>query len=131
LFLILVMGGYFYSRFVVYINFVKVWGIIIDKLFGRLYNRSATEGYYPQFQFSYHDRAYISADRGRMARLKKKDDKVVVIFPEGRPEQAVIYSFLSYWIGFGFLFVILLTSFLFLLIKNQYALFKKNFRRRK
>jgi len=83
-----------------YKNSEKREAIVIDLMEGRTPARPGTLFYYPQFQFIYDDSAYISSDQLTWTRTKKPGDKVTVIFPKGQPEQAIIYTFVSYWIYF-------------------------------
>ena len=88
-----------------YKNSKKIRAVIIDRIetFGK---RGGY--YYPQFQFTYNDSVYISADKLSWTRGKKQGDSITVIFPKGNPEQAIAYTFVSYWISLP----ALLTSFM-------------------
>ena len=59
--------------------------------------------YYPQFQFTYDDSTYVSEDKLIWTSGSEIGEKLTVIFPKGQPEQAIIYTFVSYWIYFPLL----------------------------
>jgi hypothetical protein len=109
----------------------KAQGVVTDMLESS--GRRSSTSYYPQFQFIYRDSLYTSADNGTMARFKEIDDKVTVIFPGGRPEEAVIYTIISYWISLpAVLLSAAIATFFFAIpfIVRQYRLFKEEFRGR-
>jgi hypothetical protein len=54
--------------------------------------------HYPEFQFVYNDSTYISSDKLFWTSGWEPGEKLTVIFPEGQPEQAIIYTFVLYWI---------------------------------
>ena len=73
----------------------KIRAVVIDRLesTGR-----RNHYFYPQFQFTYNDSVYISADKLYWTREKAVGEKLTLVFPKGEPENAVIYTFVSYWI---------------------------------
>jgi hypothetical protein len=77
-----------------YKNSEKVSAVVID----RIEHTGKRSYFYPQFQFTYNDSVYISADDLLWTRGKKIGKKLTVLFPKGQPEYAVIYTFVSYWI---------------------------------
>ena len=78
-----------------YKNSEKRKATVIDRIEQR---RRKGEYYYPQFQFVYNDSTYISSDKLFWTSGWEPGEKLTVIFPEGQPEQAIIYTFVSYWI---------------------------------
>jgi hypothetical protein len=78
-----------------YKNSEKITATVIDRI-------ESTERrkhyFYPQFQFGYNDSIYISADQLYWTREKRKGEMITVIFPKGDPEDAVVYTFVSWWI---------------------------------
>jgi len=77
--------------------------------------------YYPQFQFVYNDSTYTSADKLFWTSDKEPGDKLTVIFPKGQPEEAIIYTVVSYWIYLPALLISFMISFfvfaMFVIIK--------------
>ena len=55
--------------------------------------------HYPQFQFVYNDSTYISSDKLFWTSGWEPGEKLTVIFPKKEPGQAIIYTFVSYWIS--------------------------------
>jgi hypothetical protein len=128
---ILFMAGYFYlSKMEEYAGSVKVKGEVIDMLWaGRGSGKYSSGRYkYPQFSFEYNDSTYISSDKNMYAKTRDIGDRVTVIFPADMPEEARIYSVLTWWISFPTLLVSgLLFAMLFgvLFVTGQYNLYKK------
>ena len=84
------------SKKAAYRNSEKREAVVIDRLEART---SRGIAYYPQFQFNYNDSVYISADKLWLTSGKRPGAKLIVIFPNGSPGDAVIYTFVSYWIS--------------------------------
>jgi hypothetical protein len=85
-------------------------------------------GYYPQFQFSYQGDIYTSADELIWVRNKKKGDHLTVIFANKKPEQAIAYTILSYWVSFTKFSISFLIAYLLFKIPflwGQYTAFKR------
>lgn len=78
-----------------YRNSEKIRAVVIDRIesTGR-----RNHYFYPQFQFTYNDSDYVSADKLYWTREKSIGEKLTVVFPKGEPENAVVYTFVSYWI---------------------------------
>ena len=129
------MCCYFYfSKIDAYHNAEKADGVVIDRLYGAKRGlKSPSTDYYPQFQFSYHDSLYISADKESIVSGKQIGDKIKIIFPAGQPEEAVIYNFFSYWFSFPAIVVSLFVALFFFAIPffaEQYSLFRKEYKGR-
>lgn len=93
----IIMAIYMYqSKKQDYKNSEKVVAAVIDRI--EINDHWHRHYQYPQFQFTYNDSIYISADQLTWTRGKEPGDKVAVIFPKGKPEEAIIYTFVSYWI---------------------------------
>lgn len=126
---LLFMIFYFYLDTIdEYRNSEKVKAVVIDQLLGA---GKGNRGYYPQFQFSYKGNIFTSADKLIWVRNKKKGDHLTVIFPKGRPGEAIAYTILSYWVSFtkfsiSFLIAYLLFKIPFL--SGQYTAFKREYR---
>ena len=95
-----------------YKNSEKASAVVIDRI-----ERTGRRSYfYPQFQFTYNDSVYISADKLLWTRGKEIGKKLIVIFPKGYPEAAVIYTFVSYWIVLPTLLLSIMIFFFFFAI---------------
>ena len=95
-----------------YQNSERVSGVVVQQLIGARRGKYSNEtGKYPQFEFVYKDSIYISADQLYWVRNKKPGDKVKLIFQKGKPEEAVVYSLLSYWAPFWKISISFLVAF--------------------
>jgi hypothetical protein len=133
------VGYFIFICFYLYLNKIgsyrnseKVKAVVVDELFGASRRRFQGEaGYYPQFQFSYKDSVYISADKLVWVRNKNVGQTLTVIFPIGKPDEAVAYTFFSYWVSLPKLLVsFMIAFFIFVLpiLWGQYESFKKEYR---
>jgi hypothetical protein len=102
---------FYFHKKDLYARSEKVTATVIERLEG--FRRKGRPSHYPQFQFAYNDSNYISADHNSFVSGKKKGDKLTVIFPKGQPEEAIAYTFISYWIVLPSLLIILM---IFLLV---------------
>lgn len=134
---ILFMAGYFYlSKMEEYQGSVKIKGEVIDMLWagGGRGKYSSGRYKYPQFSFVYDDSTYISSDKNMYAKTRDIGDRVTVIFPAGMPEEARIYSVITYWVSFPALLVSAFLVAIFLgivFVKNQYDQYKREMERRR
>lgn len=126
---LLFMVIYFYLATIdEYRNSEKAKAVVIDQLLGA---GRGKRGYYPQFQFSYKGNIYTSADELVWVRNKKKGDNLTVIFLKGKPDQAIAYTLISYWVPFYKLvpsFIIAFFLFSLPFLWGQYAAFKTEYK---
>lgn len=115
---LLVMCFYFYQdKIDDYRNSERVTATVVDKLSG-IGRRS--DYYYPQFQFTFDDSVYTSAEHLVWVRSKDPGDKIKLIFPRNRPEDAIAYTFISYWVTLPKLIISFLVAYLLFMIPYLY-----------
>ncbi len=132
---LLFMIAYFYLDTIdEYRNSEKATAVVIDQLLGAGRKRYGGQGaYYPQFQFTYKDSIYTSADKLVWIRHKRPGHKLTVIFPKDRPGEAIAYTILSYWVSFTKLAIsFMITFFMFAIyfILSQYPGSQSYYRRK-
>ncbi len=118
---------YFYlSRIDSYTQSEKVDAVVVDKLY-----LIGEHKKYIQVKFLYKGEVYYTASRAILFRYKRIGRPATVIFPEGEPEQAVIYNFFVFWISvpaIGISFMIAYLLFKIPFLWGQYVAFKREYR---